>query len=276
MMSTTPTTNIRPYTSYNLFFQLEREHILQTLLGYQPTIADKDKFDFTTDHNYHGPPLPSKYTNIILPYDWYMPGKNQRRNKRSHRKSHGKIGFRELTERISKAWKSDMDDGTRTFCIRLSDSEARRYKIINKRNKQIETVATARKQKVTRKRSKDDEVMMAKLIKKEPEGNVIGCKHDLVVPLCLAPDDFPQDSSPPKIGRTVSHESFHDVLQKENLSRDATTNASRSPRDSSSWTEVDMTDDEIIFIWESTPVEDEDVSIHFILCRECSVSPLSG
>ena len=36
--------------------------------------------------------LPQKYREIILSYDWYIPGKTQRK-KRKHRKSHGKISF---------------------------------------------------------------------------------------------------------------------------------------------------------------------------------------
>jgi len=78
----------RPYTAYNIFFQLEREFILQCILGVSPsvdTVFDSDVDDAI-------PTLPEKYQDIILSDDWYIPGKAQRK-KRIHRKSHGKIGF---------------------------------------------------------------------------------------------------------------------------------------------------------------------------------------
>lgn len=78
----------RPYTAYNIFFQLEREFILQCILGVSPsvdTVFDSDVDDAI-------PALPEKYQDIILSDDWYIPGKAQRK-KRIHRKSHGKIGF---------------------------------------------------------------------------------------------------------------------------------------------------------------------------------------
>jgi len=125
-MSNPPTT--RPYTSYNLFFQLEREYILQTLLGFQPTIASKDIFN-PADKTYpaEGPPLPSRYENLVLPYDWHIPGKT-RPHERSHHKSNDK---NELNEEISEAYRtawSTADYEMRNFCARLSDIESRNYK----------------------------------------------------------------------------------------------------------------------------------------------------
>ena len=78
----------RPYTAYNIFFQLEREFILQSILGVTPSVDvafDQAKDDVI-------PMLPQKYREIILSYDWYIPGKTQRK-KRKHRKSHGKLSF---------------------------------------------------------------------------------------------------------------------------------------------------------------------------------------
>ena len=138
MSTPTSPTSTRPYTSYNLFFQLEREYILQIKHGHQPTNnkfssdSDNKLFDPSDTSNYQGPPLPTRYANLILPYDWHIPGKTLRR-KRSHRKSHGKIGFHELNEQLSKAW-SFVDDETRRFCTCLSELERRKYKKIEEKN----------------------------------------------------------------------------------------------------------------------------------------------
>ena len=51
------------------------------------------------------PALPNRYADLALPYDWFLPGKEQRR-KRKHRKSHGAIGFHELSRRVSAAWEA--------------------------------------------------------------------------------------------------------------------------------------------------------------------------
>ncbi|KAL7533843.1 hypothetical protein ACHAWF_004638 [Thalassiosira exigua] len=124
---------VRPYTSYHLFFQLEREYILQKLLGFRPEISAEDTFDPADESNYRGPPLPPRYDDLVLLRDWHVPGKTRRR-KRSHRKSHGKIGFNELNERISQAW-SRADRDTRAFCVSLADGEAREYKEAKKNAK---------------------------------------------------------------------------------------------------------------------------------------------
>jgi len=79
----------RPYTAYNIFFQLEREFILQSVLDVTPSVDDV--FDPAADDNVI-PSLPQRYQDIILSDDWYIPGKAQRK-KRRHRKSHGKISF---------------------------------------------------------------------------------------------------------------------------------------------------------------------------------------
>ena len=116
----------RPYTEYNLFFQLEREHILQIQLGFEPDYEPQDVFDPSDTTNYQGPPLPSRYNDLILLKDWHLPGKEKRR-KRRHRKTHGKIGFRELSLKIAEAWKN-IDSETRQFCSDLCDVGLTQYK----------------------------------------------------------------------------------------------------------------------------------------------------
>ena len=116
---------IRPYSDYNLFFQLEREYILQVRLGVKPEVGHSGVFD-PEDKYYQGPPLPSRYKDLVLPCDWYIPGKAQKR-KRRQRKSHGNIRFNDLSNIIAKAWR-DADDETRSFCEYLSDIGTLRYK----------------------------------------------------------------------------------------------------------------------------------------------------
>ena len=111
----------RPYTTYNIFFQLEREYILQhgerhdmfcpvllipaflatlnmflhTLsiinvdLNVTPKLSMEEVFDIA-DKSYDGPELPAKYQDLVLRNDWFLPGKAIKK-KRRHRASHGKI-----------------------------------------------------------------------------------------------------------------------------------------------------------------------------------------
>ena len=116
----------RPYTEYNLFFQLEREHILQIQLGVEPDYEPHDIFDPSDATNYQGPPLPSRYNDLILLKDWHLPGKEKRR-KRRHRKSHGRISFKELSLKIAEAWRG-IDNETRQFCVELCDVGLTQYK----------------------------------------------------------------------------------------------------------------------------------------------------
>eukprot|EP00804_Cyclotella_cryptica_P021303 CCRYP_001549-RA/>CCRYP_001549-RA protein AED:0.31 eAED:0.31 QI:0/-1/0/1/-1/1/1/0/326 len=129
----------RPYSHYNIFFQLEREYILQVELGFQPDYDCSEIFDPFDTTNYHGPPLPLKYSNLIHLNDWHLPGKEKRR-KRRHRRTHGKIDFHELSLRIAASWKS-VDPETRTFCSQLGNigllqytREMRAYKLMNRRD----------------------------------------------------------------------------------------------------------------------------------------------
>ncbi|KAL7529124.1 hypothetical protein ACHAXR_003269, partial [Thalassiosira sp. AJA248-18] len=159
------------------FFQLEREYILQALLGFQPkTTPSSAIFDPTDRSIYQGPPLPPRYANLILPSDWHIPGKTQRR-KRIHRKSHGKIGFHELNKRISKSWQV-VDDETRAFCTCLSEVDSRKYKMINKKKRKAKkannekkkvtsTAAAGKEEPSSSKNNKANKAKVTKLIKDE-------------------------------------------------------------------------------------------------------------
>merc|ERR1719203_258150 len=99
---------MRPLTAYHIFFQIEREYIIQTCDG---PVAE----NLIHEEKYCLPNVPRRYECTRLPPDWYFgPGK---RKKRKHRKSHGKIGFLELSHAISKRWAT----------LDRTDPETKRY-----------------------------------------------------------------------------------------------------------------------------------------------------
>ncbi len=76
----------RKYTEYNLFFQLEREYILQKRFGVKSTV-DPDNVFVQNDPKYLGPPLPKRYRDLVLTKHWHIPGKSSKKN-RKHTKTH--------------------------------------------------------------------------------------------------------------------------------------------------------------------------------------------
>ncbi|KAL7480611.1 hypothetical protein ACHAW6_006287 [Cyclotella cf. meneghiniana] len=116
-----PMKPLRPLTAYHIFFQIEREYIIQTTPG-----ADADSS--IHDHKFYLPDVPRRYRSIKLAKDWYAgPGK---RAKRKHRKSHGKIGFLELSRVVSQRWSNlgNVDPETKMFVIRIAKRELDQYK----------------------------------------------------------------------------------------------------------------------------------------------------
>jgi hypothetical protein len=112
---------MRPLTAYHIFFQIEREYIIQTTPG---SSADSS----IHAHKQYLPNVPAKYSNIKLSHDWYAgPGK---RSKRKHRKSHGKIGFLELSRVVSGRWANlEMEDPeTKRFVTGIAKRELDEYK----------------------------------------------------------------------------------------------------------------------------------------------------
>lgn len=237
--NTTPPKAIRAYTSYNLFFQLEREYILQTLLGHRPTLSKTEIFDPTERTYYQGPPLPSRYQNLILPYDWHLPGKTQRR-KRLHRKTHGKCGFHELNERISSSWQA-IDDGTRSFCKSLADIESIKYKKINKKaNTSKKSIVKKKKTNVKAKRR--NSVVETIISGKDffPSND----EDDHTIDNLIASLDWSMDFPP-----------IHDVEAHEDFNQSMTSIISNSSSIGSfNLNPVDMCDDEIINLWKTTPI----------------------
>jgi hypothetical protein len=113
---------MRPLTAYHIFFQLEREYLIQTTAG-----PDADKTIHDNKSLIAG--VPRRYRSIKLLPDWYAgPGKRQ---KRKHRKSHGKIGFLELSQIISKRWATleSSDPETKQYVSQIAARELGEYKL---------------------------------------------------------------------------------------------------------------------------------------------------
>ncbi len=118
--SNTPTKPLRPLSAYHVFFQLEREYILQSMAGDDAERNIQEHKILLTD-------APKRYASIRVFPDWHArPGKRQRRK---HRKSHGQIGFQELSKTISQRWadieKTDPD--VKIFVQKIASSELEEY-----------------------------------------------------------------------------------------------------------------------------------------------------
>ena len=115
-----PKKPMRPLTAYHIFFQIEREYVIQTSAG---EVANKSMMD----NKIILEDVPQRYQNIRLLPDWYAgPGKRQ---KRKHRKQHGKIGFLELSRIISTRWATlgETDPETKAFVHKIAKSELDEY-----------------------------------------------------------------------------------------------------------------------------------------------------
>jgi hypothetical protein len=115
-----PRKPMRPLTAYHIYFQIEREFIIQSLAG-----EDADKS--IHDGKIYQDNVPERYMSTKLSPDWYFgPGK---RAKRKHRKQHGKIGFLELSRVISTRWAKldETDPDIKQFVSVLAKQELQEY-----------------------------------------------------------------------------------------------------------------------------------------------------
>ncbi|KAL7460946.1 hypothetical protein ACHAXS_001381 [Conticribra weissflogii] len=115
----------RPYTEYTMFYQLEREYILHRLLADEQEQVESKKKHVALFKN--DPLMPARYRDLPLRADWYISGKSKKPSKRKHRKSHGKIGFLELTRMIAARW-ANVDDETKKYCKMMAAMELVKYK----------------------------------------------------------------------------------------------------------------------------------------------------
>eukprot|EP00985_Skeletonema_marinoi_P032200 scaffold39074_cov123-Skeletonema_marinoi.AAC.5 len=129
----------RPFTEYNVFFQLERESLLQSQEDGLNNGAYTVKRILAQERQVESPEKvalrPPQYRHLILPSDWYVVGSkytgkgdpNSYRRDRKHRKTHGVISFVELTKLVSSKWKV-VDPQTKDYCRNIAQEEFKRYR----------------------------------------------------------------------------------------------------------------------------------------------------
>lgn len=118
----------RAYTEYTMFYQLEREFVLRKVLcSEEEQKKEKDAETGEAALFRNDPLMPERYRDLPLRADWYISGKSKKPSKRKHRKSHGKIGFLELTRMIAARW-AKVDDETKKYCNMMAAMELVKYK----------------------------------------------------------------------------------------------------------------------------------------------------
>lgn len=171
----------RPYTEYNIFFQLERERILVDLLekkekkeaadaraadgdgdGEETKEEDTEKVadggegandsvtkeeeedDQTTETSkevveLNRPsdpndilPRPPRFAHLQLSPLWYdsthrLAETKRNKSRRKHRKTHGLVGFLDLTRMIAAEWRA-VPPETKAYCKKVADRQLKLYK----------------------------------------------------------------------------------------------------------------------------------------------------
>eukprot|EP00984_Skeletonema_dohrnii_P005438 scaffold1911_cov114-Skeletonema_dohrnii-CCMP3373.AAC.2 len=200
--STTPATKpLRPLTAYHIFFQIEREFIIQATAG--PNVND-DESEKKLLRN-----VPNRYAATKLRPDWYLgPGKRQK--KRKHRKTHGKIGFFELSRLISTRWAAleQTHPDVKKFVQGIADKEVdeyrdkeemRQWKLAeNGKSSSDHTAKKTTKKPVTkapkkRKSASKSKAVAAKMISPPSSSNVSLDVEDISFPTTSISDDEGED-----------------------------------------------------------------------------------
>ncbi len=108
----------RPMTAYHVYFQLERNYILQKHEDYVPHYPEQ------IDEN--ASERPERYRTLIMPKDWYIS--KEVKIKKKDRKNHGIISFVELSKTISHRWNNEADYDTKMYCRDIADDQLERYR----------------------------------------------------------------------------------------------------------------------------------------------------
>ena len=114
----------RPLTAYHIYYQIEREYIIQSMAGEDTDQDDKSIYEGKTLFQ----DVPKRYQDTKLSPDWYFgPG---RRAKRRHRKQHVKISFFELSRVIATRWTKlqETDPDIKQFVSKLASEQFGEYK----------------------------------------------------------------------------------------------------------------------------------------------------
>lgn len=132
----------RPYTEYNIFFQLERDRILMELddkksKEEEPNVeagegSPKEMILNQPSDENDILPRPGRFAHLQLMPKWYdsahrIAENKRNKMKRKHRKTHGLVGFLDLTKMISKAW-ADADEEIKEYCKRVANRQLGYYK----------------------------------------------------------------------------------------------------------------------------------------------------
>jgi len=146
----------RPLTAYHLFFQLEREYILQTTpdngVGSSSSSNNAPK-DTRPIGKQIDKDMPFRYRYIHLNEHWYASGSGKRINggkdvkKRKHRKTHGKISFLDMSKAVSSRWAEleQKDKMTKLYVKKIAARELDIYKKEVKLFKKASTSAATEK-----------------------------------------------------------------------------------------------------------------------------------
>lgn len=113
-----PAKPVRPFTAYHIFFQLERNYILQSNGSFPDLPRDVD--DNASER-------PRKYRGVIMRRNWFIAGSRCKKKRKDH-KIHGVISFLDLTRTIAKNWRQ-ADEETKTYCKNLAHYLLQEYRL---------------------------------------------------------------------------------------------------------------------------------------------------
>ena len=216
----------RPYTEYNIFFQLERERILgelqekqrldenendedekkkkETEDGEEENVRDQEEPATTKEDGAAAAeaeevssssssskkevvelnkpsdpndilPRPPRFAQLQLAPLWYdsthrLAESKRNKARRKHRKTHGLVGFLDLTRMIAKEWRI-VDCETKAYCKKVADRQLNLYKeelklLKKKQQQQVVVRGSAHHQQQSRvieiDLDDDDDVIMGK------------------------------------------------------------------------------------------------------------------
>lgn len=238
----------RPLTGYHLFFQLEREYILQT------TDRDTDAAVYGPRRNDNRPlgkelddKMPFRYRYIHLNPHWYASGSGKRVNdgkplpKRKHRRTHGKISFLDLSKAIAVRW-ADLDEKDKATKRYVQDIAARELEVYKRKMRIFkESLDKSMAQHLHPVSSQSTKGGSAKARKKPESPLSSSSKKQMALAPMSAPSGIINSKTPNQHrGRTNS---FNDTFEMNsymgtsmnNMASSATNNFSFHPVPSSFW-----------------------------------------